>query len=147
MATPTPPRLDAQHVELIGRNLLTAQLLADGVEVADLDLDEALGFAARPIQLKAASGASFSVDRKYDRFPHLLHAYVSGVARPLESRIYYLTQHETIGVAQDMGWTASGSWRRGRYSTSRPSARLVELLEPFLVAPGGWPARLLPAAG
>ena len=57
--------LDSQQVELIGRNLLIAQLVADGLEVAvptrdrgvDLivysDREEHGRFVAKPIQLKA----------------------------------------------------------------------------------------------
>lgn len=146
--------LDSQQVELIGRNLLVAQLLADGVEVAApqrdrgidliayLDTDDARGFVARPIQLKAASAASFVVDRKYERFPSLLLAYVWGVARPLESRTYCLEQHQAVQVADQMGWTTTASWRRGAYSTSKPSQELVALLQPFLMQPGDWTDRL-----
>ena len=86
--------LDSQQVELIGRNLLVAQLLADGLEVAlperdrrvDLivstDQSEHGRFVARPVQLKAATSKAFVVDQKYEKFPDLLLAYVWNVGEP-----------------------------------------------------------------
>ena len=47
----------------------------DLIAYADLGTQVAR-FSACPIQLKAAIGGSFSVDRKYAKFPNLLIAYV-----------------------------------------------------------------------
>jgi hypothetical protein len=68
-------KLDTQLVELAGRNWLASELLRAGVEIArperdrgiDLiayvDIDERVErFVARPIQMKAATGAVFSLD-------------------------------------------------------------------------------------
>lgn len=76
-----PPKLDTQQVELIGRNLLVSALLRDGLEVARPERDRGVdviayidvpesgkGFTACPIQMKAYSGAGFSVEAKYQRF-------------------------------------------------------------------------------
>ena len=74
--------LDNQVIELLGRNRLIDQLLRAGLEVAQplrdcgVDLIVYSGprvpFMARPIQMKAASGMSFSLDRKYAKFPDLI---------------------------------------------------------------------------
>jgi len=83
--------MDSQTIELVGRSQLTSELLRAGLEVAlplrdrGIDLvayadtgDGVTAFTAVPIQMKAASERSFSIDRKYDKFPNLLHAYVWG---------------------------------------------------------------------
>ncbi len=83
--------MDSQTVEIIGRNYLVSQLVSAGLEVArperdrgvDLiayvDLDEAGGgFVACPIQMKAATKASFAVDRKYEKLTKLLFAAPPG---------------------------------------------------------------------
>jgi len=90
--------LDAQTVEIVGRNLLVSLLARDGLEVARperdrgvdliayLDLDEESGrFAACPIQMKAATSRSFSLMRKYEKFPQLLLAYIWHVDDPARS--------------------------------------------------------------
>ena len=68
---------DTQVVELIGHNLLGSELLRDGLDVAVPARDRGIdliayadqsshvkSFIARPIQMKASSEASFSIDRK-----------------------------------------------------------------------------------
>jgi len=80
---------DSQRVELLGRNRLIAELLRDNLEVAlpvrdrgiDLiayaDLSENVTtYVARPIQMKAAWTQGFGIDRKYEKFPDLVIAYV-----------------------------------------------------------------------
>ena len=45
-----------------------------------------------------------------------------------------------------LGWTATASWTEdGRYVTTRPSAQLMALLAPYLMAPGDW-TRFFPQA-
>ena len=86
---------DSQVIELLGRNLLVAELVQAGLEVAlpirdrgiDLiayaDVGEGLlEFSACPIQMKAASKCSFSINSKYGVFPGLLIAFVWNVADP-----------------------------------------------------------------
>lgn len=67
--------LDSQIIELLGHNRLTDELLRSGLEVAhpprgrgvdfiayvDLEM-HVQSFVARPIQMKAASRQSFSID-------------------------------------------------------------------------------------
>jgi hypothetical protein len=149
-------RLDTQQIELIGRSLLAARLMADGLEVAlperdrgiDLivyvDLDECGRFLARPVQMKAASAEAFGVDRKYARFPDLLLAYVWNVAEPSQLRTLCMTQAECVSIADAMGWTRTRSWERGEYTTSRPGTKLRALLEPHEMHAGDWRRKLVP---
>ena len=142
--------MDTQTVEIIGRNYLVSMLVSDGLEVARperdrgvdliayLDLDEAGRFVACPIQMKAATAASFSLSRKYERIAQLLLAHVWYANDPDRACAYALRYDEAKRVADEMGWTATESWQRGVYSTTRPSARLQTLLEPYRMRAGDW---------
>ncbi len=144
--------MDSQSVEIIGRNYLVSQLVGDGLEVARperdrgvdliayLDLDETGGpFVACPIQMKAASNRSFSLERKYAKFSHLLLAYVWQVHEPNEARAYALTYAQALAVAEEMRWTKTASWREhDSYSTTRPPKRLLTALESYLMSTGDW---------
>ena len=148
--------MDSQSTEIIGRNFLVSQLVRDGLEVArperdrgvDLiayvDLDEAGGgFVATPIQMKAATVASFAIARKYEKFDRMLFAHVWHVHEPEHACTYALTYAEALGVADQMGWTLTDSWTaKGRYDTTQPSRKLVDLLAPYLIQPGDWKARV-----
>ena len=148
--------LDTQTIEILGRQRLTEDLVRAGLEVAtplrdrgiDLiayaDLAEQVNvFAACPIQLKAASRASFSIHRKYERISNLLIVFVWFLDSPRESIIYALTHDECLGVADEMGYTATRSWASGAYSTTRPSRRLCELLEDYRMTPERWWAKVI----
>jgi len=91
--------MDTQLVEIIGRQRLISDLLTADLEIAlpirdrGVDLiayadlrDQVAHFTACPIQMKAALEASFSIDRKYARFPNLLIAYVWHVSEPRNTR-------------------------------------------------------------
>lgn len=143
--------MDAQVVELLGRNRLVSDLLQAGLEVAlplrdrgvDLvayaDLGRDVGrFVARPIQMKASLRSGFSVDRKYARIRDLLIAYVWFLDDPARSVVYALTYPQAIKVARRMGYTKTASWRRGTYVNTRPSPQLVSLLRAYKMTPGGW---------
>src|SRR5215469_8210906 len=95
---------DTQLTEIYGRNRLINDLLRSGVEVATpvrdrgvdlvayVDIDEQSGrFTAVPIQIKAATQRSFSIDKKYAKFPDLLLAFVWGVGQPETAAIYALS--------------------------------------------------------
>lgn len=158
MSTPSevdsaPLTLDSQQVEIVGRNLLVAQLVADGLEVAvpqrdrGVDLvayaDRENEFVARPIQMKAATGRSFEVDRKYQRIAGLLLVHVWNVVDPPNTVTICLTYDEAVDVADSMGWTGTASWRENhRYTTTAPSKRLLDLLAPYEMHRGDWRARL-----
>ena len=151
--------LDSQQVELIGRNLLIAQLVAGGLEVAvptrdrgvDLiaysDREDHGRFVAKPIQLKAASAQAFSIDQKYERVTELLLAYVWNVADPTNALTMCLTYSEALAVASEMGWTTTASWKNGKYSNNSPGRRLRELLVPYEMHPGAWRERIGLRAG
>jgi hypothetical protein len=144
--------VDAQVVELIGRNRLGSELLREGLEVAvpardrgvDLiayaDLSSRVqSFIARPIQMKAASRSSFSLHRKYRRLADLIIAYVWYINDPSKTVTYALTYKEAYAVAKRMKWTKTDSWKmKHAYSTTRPGSRLRELLEPYRMREGKW---------
>ena len=123
-------------------------MLAAGIEVsiplrdrgidliAYLDVDQSLGkFVAIPIQLKAATGAVFSIDEKYAKFHNMVIAYVWNASQPSETRLYLLSHREALRIAEDLGFTKTESWRKGRYVVTRPTQKLVEKMEPYLATP------------
>jgi hypothetical protein len=152
--------VDTQTIELLGRNRLIDELLLAGIEVAlpqrdrgvDLiayvDLSNVVSaFAAVPIQMKAASTRAFSVDAKYARISNLVLAYVWGLQAPEHTQTFALTYQEAVDVATDLGWTATQSWAQGNYSTSAPSKRLCQLLEPYRMSSSAWRKKISAVSG
>ncbi|SPE27907.1 hypothetical protein SBA7_1160003 [Candidatus Sulfotelmatobacter sp. SbA7] len=143
---------DTQIIELIGRNRLGSELLRDGLEIAVPARDRGIDliayadlsarvrkFRARPIQMKAASERSFSIDRKYEKVANLIIAYVWNIHDPGTAVTYALTYQEALIVAKKCWARArSTSWKRGRYSTSNPSRKLRGLLGPYRMKEGDW---------
>lgn len=151
-------KTNSQIVELIGRNYLVSELLKAGFEVASplrdrgvdliayMDIDEDIDrFVGIPIQLKAASKRSFSINRKYNKFPNLIMAYVWDLASTeYQPTIYALTQAEAVAVGDLMGYTNTNSWKvKGSYEQTQPSKRLIEYLQPFQMTPISWRQKLL----
>ena len=157
--------LDTQQVELMGRAWLASQLLRDNVEVAiperDLGIDliaylvrsNKQPFAAYPVQLKAAQQFSFGFSRKYDKFHDLLFAFVWYLDDPAGTQAAFMTKDEVVGVCRAMGWTESKSWsgatkaahfeeKRGGWRAGHRSVKLGQLLEPYIMKPGGWREKL-----
>ena len=148
--------LDSQVVEILGRQLLIEQLLRANIEVAEpirdrgIDLiayvdrgPEVSTFEARPIQMKASSARAWGINRKYAPFPGLLLAYVWNVATPAGMVVHAMTHLEAVGIAEQMGYASSPSWRDGgAYTTSNPSARLLALLEAHRMTPERWREKL-----
>jgi hypothetical protein len=147
--------MDTQIVELIGRHHLTAELLRAGMEVAtpvrdrgiDLiayaDIDERLTkFASCPIQMKAAMKRSFGLATKYKRVHNLLIAYVWHLEDFHRRVTYALTYQEAFSIAERLGWTRTASWNQGAYTTTRPSAEILSLLEPYRMTPEKWRAKV-----
>jgi hypothetical protein len=143
---------DSQLVELAGRNWLASELMRAGIEVARperdrgidliayLDRDKRAGrFIARPIQMKAASHARFSLYPKYGKFRGLLLAYVwnLGAENPSAIRCFALTYKEALGILRQMGYARTHTWRKGgasgqrRYVVNKPSRELVALLSKY----------------
>ena len=142
---------DSQKVELLGRNRLIDELLRDNLEVAlpvpdrgiDLiayaDLSENVStYVARPIQMKAAWKQSFAIDRKYEKFPDLLIAYVWNLSSPNDAVTYAMSFSQSCAIAVKMGYTRTSSWERGSYVSNAPGKRLSELLKPFEMKAGAW---------
>jgi hypothetical protein len=142
---------DSQRIELLGRNRLIDELLRDNLEVAlpvrdrgiDLiayaDLSESVSaYVARPIQMKASWTQAFGLDRKYEKFPGLLIAYVWHLSSPTDAVTYAMSYEECLSIAEQMGWTQTASWGQGAYASSRPSKRLIQLLAPFRMGSGTW---------
>lgn len=143
---------DSQRVELLGRNRLVEELLRGNLEVAlplrDRGIDliayadmvaEVAIYTARPIQLKAAWSRSFIVEKKYEKFPGLILAYVWNLGETASTVTYALEYMEALQVAEKMGWTKTDSWiKHGAYSTTNPGARLTSLLEPYRMTPDRW---------
>jgi hypothetical protein len=88
--------------------------------------------------MKAATRASFSLSSKYERIAQLLLAYVWYANDPDQACTYFLRYGEAKSVADQMGWTRTQSWRRGAYSTTRPSRQLRTLLDPYRMRAGDW---------
>lgn len=132
---------DSQVVEILGRAHLEVLFYKAGIEVAKPSRDKGVDliaytlnpFKAVPIQIKAASAKSFSVDKKYARFPGLLMAYIWNLQgeKGTEVDVYLLTFEEALDVASDLGWTKTKSWDKGSYSTSAPSKEIMKKLSRF----------------
>lgn len=140
--------MKTMQVELAGRYRLTSELLAAGVNVAlpvfDSGIDliayvEARGaLTARPIQMKAASSRSFGVDRKYAKSPDLIIAYVWGVNDAAMAATFAMTYREAAILAKKLGWAGTPSWQRGGYVTTKPSRKILQMLEPYCMSPKRW---------
>ena len=141
--------LDSQQVEVLGRSRLKAALIEAGMEVATPERDNGVDlivyrwsletgdFVARPIQMKAASNFTFSVDRKYERIPHLILAFVMNVRA--DHQMYALWYRDAVNVAESLGWTKTISWvRGGGYTRTHGSKNLVQALDPYKMDPGDW---------
>lgn len=166
MASGEERSMDTQVIELLGRNRLVSELLRAGLEVAIpardrgidliayLDLvdppDEARDlasavvrpvqrFAAKPIQMKAASRQSFSISKKYAKLCDLILVFVWNLEDPDRAVTYALTHDEAVAIGEAMGWLATDSWTlRGAYNTNNPGARLRGLLEAHRMDPERW---------
>jgi hypothetical protein len=119
----------------------------DKLEVATPERDAGINLIAftvkpwrvMPIQLKAATGAAFSVDQKYERVEGLVMAYVWNARPGAEAEIYAMTWRDAVKTARLLGWTDTASWtQKGRYATSRPQARVKAALVDHRMKPGAW---------
>ncbi|RYX78881.1 hypothetical protein EON76_04175 [bacterium] len=145
----TQMALDTQQVEIIGRNLLLSCCIADGVEVAqpmrdrgiDIiifnDITEREFFLSLPVQLKASSSRSFSINSKYARIPNLLMAYVWFSNDPVNAELYIMRYSDALSIGERLGWLNTRSWvEGGAYSTQSPSKQVTKELEPFAYSIG-----------
>ncbi|MGA9072220.1 MAG: hypothetical protein WB424_18310 [Terracidiphilus sp.] len=147
---------DSQLTEVFGKNLLISHLVAAGFEVAqpvrDRGVDlvvykdgvDAKDYVPCLIQLKASSHESFSLDKKYERFPHLLITYVWNVQTPAQSDVYALTFKDALQVLEKKGYEKTDSWKRnGYYFVRNAGVDLKKILEPFKMTTEKWRERLL----
>lgn len=153
---PLDPRGDdTQLTEIAGKHLLIAHLIEAGIEVAQpirdigVDLIAYLGakgsdeFTAWPIQLRAFSHESFYLDRKYEKLPRLLIAYVWNVRTPDKSEIYALTYPEALRVMEERGYSRTDSWTRGnRYFVRDAGRELKDRLKEYKMTPEKWHKKL-----
>jgi hypothetical protein len=147
-----PVYRDSQVVEVVGRNWLVNTLFDAGIEVARPERDRGIdliayvdrdtnGFRAVPIQLKSSTVAAFSIDQKYAKMPELLLCFVWHLGKSeQEPSCIAITYVEALQVGIDLGWTTTTSWTEGRkYSTSKPSANVLEALKPYeMTSPSDW---------
>lgn len=87
------------------------------------------------------TAATFSIDRKYKKVKNLILAYVWHVHDANATVTYALEYKDALRIASQCWGRAKGnsaSWKRGRYSTSKPSRKLRILLEPFKISEGKW---------
>ena len=132
------------------------ELLRAGLEVARPERDRGVdlivyadlkskvpSFIARPIQMKAASKEHFSINRKYEKFPDLILAFVWNLSQPEVTATYALSYPASLEIAQEMGRTATISWTdAGSYSTQKPSKQLKGLLARYEMTPEQWWERI-----
>ena len=147
--------LDKQQVEVIGRNVVTNQLLREGIEVAEpvrdrgIDLiaylrkEEGENFHARPLQLKVASDRDFSVYKKYHDFNDMVVVYVWRVAFDDGPEVYALTTQETLDIAEKRGWTDTNTWQNDdQYNDTRVTGPTQKAVDPYRIQPGEWKSKL-----
>lgn len=148
--------IDTQHIELLGRGILVEQMMRAGLEVAEPLRDRGVDlgayadlagdvqrFVARPIQMKAASHSGFSLDRKYERIADLLIAFVWHIDSPEQACVYAMSYPEAVEIGDQLGYTRTPSWAKGKYANSRPGKNLRELLEPLRMTPERWRDRVI----
>ena len=132
---------DSQLVEIAGKHLLISRLVAAGYEVAEPLRDRGIdlivyrdknGFSALPLQMKASTQESFSLDRKYEKFSNLLIAYVWNVNAGEKGDVYLLTFDQALGVMEAKGYSRTDSWiKNGYYFVRNAGKELKELLKPY----------------
>jgi len=149
--------MDTQIIELLGRNKLISEILRSGLEVAlperdrGIDLitytdfsDKSDFFIAKPIQMKASTKEVFGIWKKYSKFNDLIIAYIWYIEEEDKSITYALTYGEAFEICKKMGWSETISWKQnGGYSTTKPSKKLKELLEPYKMNSNKWKGKII----
>lgn len=129
-------KLDTQQVEILGRVALIAELIRQGFEVARPERDKGIDllafnydpFVAVPIQMKAYSGASFGVQRKYARIKGLILTYVwHAQTKP---RFFVMTYPDAESfISADK--KQSLSWEKGKWHWPTAPRYIVDKLSSF----------------
>jgi hypothetical protein len=148
-------RPDSQLTEIAGKHLLISRLISAGFEVAEPIRDKGIDllvygtskdgerFVAYPIQMKASSSESFSLDKKYEHLHGLLITYVWNVQSAAESEIFALTFNEARSLLEEKGYAKTNAWvRDGYYFVKKVDIKLKEMLEPYRMTQERWQHRL-----
>lgn len=137
------------------RNRLVNEIIRADLEVSvpirdrGIDLiayaDRAEQFSSRPIQMKSSQGEGrFQIDRKYEKIPGVIFAFVWHLADPTKEITYALCYEDAVKIATQMGYTETHSWKDlGGYSIEM-NPKLRELLKPYEGTPTRWQALLMP---
>lgn len=143
-----PTATDSQLVEIAGKHLLISRLVAAGFEVAEPLRDKGIDlivyrdegkFHASPLQMKASTHESFSLDRKYEKFSNLLIAYVWNVNKGDKGEVYLMKFDQAMKVMEAKGYSKTESWIKHGYYFVRDAGReLKGLLEPYRVGAQNW---------
>jgi hypothetical protein len=149
-------KMDTQQIEIIGKHILIANLLAANLEVAEPIRDHGIDlivfrdgsdgnkFIACPIQLKTATNEAFELHEKYKKFPCLRIVFVWKAKVPADAEFFCLTYKEAEGILKTEDHAETDSWKNGKHwVTTKPSGTLKEKLEKYRVkSPDDWPGIL-----
>jgi hypothetical protein len=143
-----PEKQDSQLVEIAGKHLLISRLVAAGFEVAEPLRDNGIdlivyrgdnGFTAWPIQMKASTQESFSLDSKYKKIPNILIAYVWNVNAEERGDVYLLTFNNAVKVMEIKGYAETDSWKKkGYYFVRNAGTELKSLLKQYGMTTEQW---------
>jgi hypothetical protein len=133
-------QLKSDHIEAVGTAWFISKLIAEGFEVAIPSIDHGIdlivfrergrhGISAVPIQLKIASGESFSIDRKY-KHRGLLMAYI-WYAVSDRPKFFIVPEPETVFLLDKKTRETDSFKKEGKWSFSRPSKKLKEKLNAY----------------
>ena len=136
-----PGEIDSQLVEIAGKHLLISRLVAARYEVAEPLRDRGIDlivyrdenqFNAFPVQMKASTQESFSLDRKYEKFSNLHIAYVWNVNAGDGGEVYLLPYDQALKVMDAKGYSRTDSWtKNGNYFVRNAGKEQKALLKPF----------------
>ncbi len=135
---------DSQQIELIGVAALEAELVKQGFELArpvrdrGIDLiaysdDASQPFKATPIQIKASTGQSFGVYRKYEKFQGLVFVYIWNV---LETpRFFIVPYDDAVNILPEKS-KKTHSWTRtdgqgGSYTWSNIPQHIIPSIKAY----------------
>ena len=89
--------------------------------------------------MKSSTKESFGLWRKYSKFKNLIVVYIWYIEDESKTVTYALTYGEAFTICVKMGWTQTKSWKEGKgYSTTKPSKKLKELIEPYKMDSNKW---------
>lgn len=123
-----------------GEALIKEYLTSEGIAFGESDLSPKLRLIpvhvkGGTINLKLSVSANqvFGVFRTLEHIQNVYMVYIWNIYKPEESVVYVMSYKAATEIATELGWTRSEAWKRpnGGHSTSKPSERLLEALEPY----------------